>query len=100
MTIKTDEEYLAEIREKSKKSGTLEHLMYQLLDGAHPTFKESFEKQAVMMVKAATGLAEEFNKAANDPAQREKLSKILDRAAEVKAKNLSPDDSDDTKKEQ
>lgn len=91
--MKTDKELLEEMRKKAKVPGTMEHLMYSLLDSAHPTFKQHFEDQAVMMMKAANGLVKEFEKASQDPDRREQISKLLDQVAEAKKQGLSPKDA-------
>ena len=91
--MKTDEEILAEIKERSKKQGSMENFMYTLLENAHPAFKESFDSQVIMMFRAAEGLANEIEKANNDPAQKEKILKMLDQIGDIKMSNIEPDDS-------
>lgn len=65
------------------------HLMYSLLETAHPTFKENFENQAVMMMDVGQKMAKEMIEADKDPVKSEQLRKAMESFAGFDNVNLN-----------
>lgn len=76
--MKTEKEILEELRKQSQIPGSMTHLMYSMLNSAHPTIKENFEKQAVMMMKVGYELGKEMTEADKDPTKKAQWEKLLD----------------------
>ena len=89
----TDEEILAEMREKGKKSGTPEHFIYSLLSTAHPNAIEMIEKQALQMKKIGFAMGKEMNDAGDDPQKKSQILSVLEKASQG---FKTPDDDDNT----
>ena len=76
---KTDKQILEEIRENSKKEGTVESLLYALLSTAEPHIVENFENQAVAFHKIGLQLGNQMREAESDPIKKKEWMSMLDR---------------------
>ena len=87
----TDEEIIAEMREKGKKKGTTEYFMYSLLSTAHPNAIAMIEKQAVQMKKVGYTIGKEMSASEDDPTRKAQILASLEKAAQG---FVTPDDDD------
>tara|TARA_B100001287_G_C22344697_1_gene372378 strand:- start:227 stop:529 length:303 start_codon:yes stop_codon:yes gene_type:complete len=82
---KTDEQILEELRENSKKQGTVESLVYALLSTAEPHVVENFENQAVAFHKLGLQIGQQMKSAESDPAKKKEWMSLFDRLASGQA---------------
>ena len=57
---------LEEMRANKEKQGTIESILYGLLQTAHPNMIQDVENQAVQMIKAGKILGQQLNEAEKD----------------------------------
>lgn len=91
---KKDKEILEDFRKQAKNVGSIPHLMYTLMETAHPSFRTMVEEKAVFFIKAGEAMGKEMNEAENDPAKHAEWMSMLNRAAAGFTSAKKDDDED------
>ena len=77
---KEELEILEELRSNKNKQGTIESILYGLMQTAHPNMIQYVENQAVQMIKAGKILGQQLKEAESDPEKNRKMSEVLQKA--------------------
>ena len=92
---KKDKEILENFRKEAQVEGTLPHLMYALMETAHPAFRELVEEKAVFFIKSGEAMGQEMNEAESDPVKYAEWMSMLNKAA-AGFKNAERDNNPDS----